>query len=288
VAREGVLAREESVKPWSSWWFPNNDDFLFAPRGDRLSPLQRYDAYVQKTRGINPGAAAWEESQYNPALTDAGDGLCNAWSAAAVMEPEPNHAKTVAGVDFDVIDLKALLIKSYEQLEGKRIFGKPFRQEGIDDLQDIYPEQFHRLLEVILIGKGQPFVMDTDPGIEVWNTPVSAAEIDLKKDATDPRTVHVLAKLWETLPSKDDQDLDFVGQRGFWAEYSYDLIGNPRDDGGLDVVYGVWTNTTDGPIPVNSYRFHPDFVTLLPATKVLGSRNPKIDPAIVQEILAAP
>jgi hypothetical protein len=204
------------------------------------------------------------------------------------MEPEPNHPKTVAGVDFDVVDLKALLILSYEQLQGKRIFGQVYRDPLKDDFQDIYPEQFHRLLEVTLLKTGEPFVMDTDPGIEVWNTPVSAAIIDIKRDAKDAGVMHVLARLWETLPSKDDQDLDFIGQRGYWAEYSYDLVGNPTPDGKLEVVYGNWTDTMDGPIPVNSVRFHPDFVTLLPNEKKLGSRNPKIDPAIVQEILRAP
>ena len=67
--------------------------------------------------------------------------------------------------------------------------------------------------------------------------------------------------------------------------YSYDLFGNLRPDGSLEVVYGTWTDTMDGPIPVSSLRFHPDFVSIMPKTKKLGSRNSKIDPEIVREIL---
>jgi hypothetical protein len=285
VVSAGTFTREEVHQPWSSWWFPNNDDFLFADRGTRLSPLSRYDEYAKRTRGVDPGSAAFEESRYNPSLTDAGDGLCNAWSAAAILEPEPTKPRTVSGVAFDVVDLKALLIKSYELLEGKRIFGHPYRDEGFDDRQDLYPEQFHRLLEVQIMDKGEPFVMDTDSSSEVWNTPVSAAILELKKDPGDPGVMHVLARLLETLPSKDDQDLGFIGQRGFWAEYSYDLVGNPTADGRLEVVYGTWTDVMDGPIPVKSVRFHPDFVSLLPKEKKLGSRNSRIDPEIVREIL---
>lgn len=285
IIKEGQFMAEEKSSPWSSWWFPNNDDFLFAQRGTRLSPLQRYDEYVRRTRGFNPGAAADEETRYNPSMSDAGDGLCNAWSAAAIMEPEPKAARTVSGVTFDVIDQKALLIKSYELLEGKMIFGKPYRDDGFDDRQDLYPEQLHRLLQVYLFDKRQPIVVDTDSSSEVWNTPVSAAIVEIRRDQGDEHVMHVLARLWQILPVKDPDQLNFVGQRGFWQMYSYDLYGNPRGDGSFEVVYGKWTDTMDGPIPVNSVRFHPDFVSAMPAAKKLGSRNSKIDPEIVMEIL---
>lgn len=281
VVRSGKFAARSSHLPWSAWWYPAKDPYLFR-RSDhsRLSPLEKYDLYMLKVHGVRTRAAEVEADRYERSgrWASDSDGLCHAWSRAAIMEPEPadwmkpaevNRTISLGGVPFTIGDLKALLVKSYERVDKRALvtFGEPFRQQRGDDPDDLYPDQLHRVLQAQLFEKAQPFYMDDDAGIETWNSPVYRAVLEITNDATDPSVVHVRAALVlaKPVPGPSAQSdgagdpyefTNLVGRLAVTKFYTYDLHGYPLSDGGFQVVFGLWTG--------NSVVDHPDFLTLMP------------------------
>ena len=110
---------------------------------------------------------------------------------ASVMEKEPVREVVLKGVQFRIQDLKALLIKSYELSNIKEYFGQRNDAHWDSVHEDIYPEQFHRFVQVELFQKKLPFLMDIDAGYQIWNVPVYKLQTKIVKDAKDPEIVHV-------------------------------------------------------------------------------------------------
>ncbi len=276
VVREGELDASADTKPWSSWWYPLRETTLFQGTDGQLSPLEKYDAYVGKNRPARSYAADFERKNLYDPEAASWEGLCNAWSLASLVEPEPVRPATLDGIAFSIGDQKALLLKTYEDVEALKIYGQRYNGDATSVFDDIYPDQFHRFLQHSLFEHHRPFIMDKDPGIEVWNTPVYRAITRLKRDAADAHVFH--ADTWVYGASTHVDSYDFVGTLSTTIEYTYDLFGEPQADGSLKVAYGSWTG--------DSVNFHPDFVTPIPDRKVRGTRNREIDPAVVDEILA--
>lgn len=278
--KPGDFYVEAKTKPWSSWWFPKTDTALFEPMRqspDTPSPLQKYDAWAKKAKGIETHATDFERKVFETGITpEPWAGLCNAWAKAAVMEPEPNLKKPVEidGVRFTTFDLKALLIKSYENTQGFREFGQRYNGTRNDDYNDIYPDQFHRFVMATLFEKGQPFIMDVDAGIPVWNYPVYKAQIGIAKDPSNPNVMHVHSTM-ATAGTRDDPG--FVGTWQVNYEYYYDLYGVPMADGTFEVRSGAWTG--------ESLDNHPDFVTELPLKSMHYSDNTEVKTDLIDEII---
>jgi hypothetical protein len=276
--REGSFFAEAKVKPWSSYWFPHSDTSLYEPiSGSReAAPLQKYDQWAKKAKKTETSAAAYEKTAMENHESDSWAGLCNAWSKASVMEKEPANRKPVDvdGVKFSSFDLKALLIKSYDNTVGFVNYGRRYNGERSDDFNDIYPDQFHRVLQATLFEKGQAFIMDRDPSIQVWNVPVYKAEVLIARDPSNAGVMHVRATLG-TAGTRDDTD--FIGTWQVNYEYYYDLYGVSRPDGSFEVRSGAWTGA--------SLDNHPDFVTVIPEKTVRQSDNPQLKTEWVDEIL---
>lgn len=147
---------ETSRTPWSGYWWPLADKRDWGGEIENLydegGPLDKYDQYVNKTRGYNPGAREWEyihkrypkqtlreahaEKDYERDFNHDGDlndsydlngdgdtedeidaswwGHCHAWASAAILEEEPREPVTIAGITFTVGDLKGLLVACYD------------------------------------------------------------------------------------------------------------------------------------------------------------------------------
>lgn len=273
--RAGEYEGESRTKPWSSWWFPLRDRYLFEGSEKRLSPLEKYDLFVSLSRGKEMKSAAFERDNIYDPRAIGWEGLCDAWAAASLMEKEPRRPVMLNGVEFGVGDLKALVVKSYENLEGLRQFGQRFNGDRVGLFDDIHAEQFHRLVQYQLFERAQPFIMDKDPGPSVWNIPVWRGTSEIVADPSDPGVMHVTT--WLVGASPFVESYDFVGTLSVGFEYTYDLKGKLQPDGLFHVESGEWTG--------ESLDFHPDFLTILPEEKVRHSRNPQIDSAIVDEIL---
>lgn len=279
IVRAGSETHEASIKPWSAWWYPIRDTALFEGNKPGDSPLEKYDLYVKNVRHEEGGAAAFERENLYDSRASGWEGHCNAWSLASVMEPEPQAAVTYSGVTFGVGDQKALLIKSYESVQGIRQFGQRYNGDRYSIYDDIFPDQLHRVIQDQLIGKGRPFIIDKEPGVAVWNFPIWKADIAIRPDGADAGRAHVT--LWLHGASPFVSEADFKGTLPLAFRYTYDLIGEPVDlpEGrSLRVLWGEWTG--------ESRDYHPDFVTVLPDGREHGSRNEKIRNEIVYEIIS--
>jgi len=138
-------------------------------------------------------------------------------------------------------------------------------------------------VEKQLFERRRPFVMDHDPGVEVWSEPVFKA--NYKISAVPGRTDAGAGRLWlYSATTFVDRGLkDQVGLREIVREYDYRLFGVQDGLGNLMVQSGTWEK---GDL-VDSRRDHPDFVysVIDPATVRRMSQNPEIDADIVDKIL---
>ena len=230
---------------------------------------------MQSRTGRNPGAVAWESNiknrHYNP-RADKWEGHCNGWAAAAMLVPEPREKVTRNNITFETADLKGILseqfMNTYCNFYGTRYWGPD------NNYDDIFPEDFHRLLMKYL-GEGRSAIIaDIDPGIEVWNFPIFRFESSWTTGWFNKRKLKVTTKVWiadgKVAP-------EFIGTKWFTKTYTYDLFVDHQGN----IINGAWTGA--------SRRDHPDFVWVPtvdapnPHNGVL--ENPKIDPRFVKEII---
>ena len=277
IVKPGQTQATWTKKPWSSWWYPLNETTLFESSGTDLATLQKYDLYNQKAHGTASTAAAYEKQYIYDPQASGWEGLCNAWATAALMEPEPTQPITKQGITFGVADQKALLLKTYEEVPGLKVYGQRYDGNPGDDYADIYPDQFHLVMLSELFEKGRPFIIDKEAGVPVWNEPVYSALTTITADPRDTSLLHV--DTWLSWADSGDVPPDFVGTRKVNHEYTYDLHADALPDGSYQVYYGEWTG--------DSVKEHPDFVTIVPDHPVQHmSLNSQIDSSVVSEILS--
>ncbi len=265
---------EANQKPWSSWWFPSFEKLLFEDQNGALSTLTKYDKFSRKKFGKETFARDFEEKKiYDPRAAEWA-GLCDAWSMAAILEKEPVKPVNKFGMVFNIVDLKGLLLKSYEGVALTESYGQRNNAQWDSVYEDIYPEQFHRFLQAQLYDKKDAFIMDYDAGFQVWNVPVYKAKMRITKDEQNLKVVHVRTYL--SFPSQFLDDYNFVGTKEILKSYTYDLYGNWKGDKFI-VDYGLWTES--------SRWDHPDYFLVVPKKVDRKSRNTEIDPAIVDSIL---
>jgi hypothetical protein len=274
---------------WSSWWYPKVDRDLFE-NGAGTSVLEKYDAVRAALTGRPSRAAAAERNAYDPARP-RWEGLCDAWAIAATIFPEPRVPRVVklpdgSTVNFSVGDLKALLLLSVDSVPATslRTYGQRFTGNADGWIfPDIFPQELLRYVEKQLFERHRMFVMDHDPGVEVWSEPVYRASYRL---AAIPGRADALAgKLWlySATSYTDAGQRDRVGTKELAREYDYVLYGRPDGAGNLVIESGEWVK---GDL-VDSRRDHPDFVYHVadPASLERVSHNPEIEPRIVDKIL---
>jgi Transglutaminase elicitor len=266
---------EAKQKPWSSWWYPLFDKLLFEDRDGGLSPLSKYDAFAKKSFRQRTQAREFEETKLYDPRAVGWAGLCDAWSMAAILEKEPVKPVTKNGITFNVVDLKGLLLKTYEGSYLTDIYGQRNNAQWDSVYEDVYPEEFHKFLQKELYEKRNAFIMDFDSGIQVWNVPVYKAKMKITKDDQNSKVLHV--KLFLSFPSQFIEDYNFTGTEEMLKSYTYDLYGSWNSNGKFVVDYGLW---------IESSRWdHPDYLIAVPQKIERKSRNTEIDPKIVDAIL---
>jgi len=280
------------VKPWSSWWFPKKENILFA--GGDSSTLGKFDqfrrwAYKQKDLPYPGDSLEFEANSYSPNSL-AWEGLCDAWSLAALSAMEPRNPIEVnlgnSSVTFNVSDLKALLLKTYEGAPDSQLkyHGEKFIGDNSGWIYpDIFPDQFHRFVEVKLFEKKQAFVMDHDPGPQVWNVPVYKANFVAESVPNKPNAVFITMWIYSAEPTLPT-DRELVGTRESVREYQYILQGTRNESGNLIVTTGYWVKGANG---VDSRQEHPDYLIELPSTERLKRKswNPNIEIEMVDWLL---
>jgi hypothetical protein len=301
------LYAEADSKPWASYWYPTLDDILIAPqaRNGNQPTLDKYDRYSKERFGKASSALKAEASDikmYNPSA-DPAEGRCGSWVMAAALEPEPQlplSGVKVPGTDVTwyTRDVKALMIKSYELVknhsdrDGFHRFGVPYTgpvddRGNTEDMQDIYPDQLHRILQVELFQKHRVVLVDHEASDKVWNVPVYQAAMRITRDPAQDFVMHVALSLTaaESLHISPDYSSRYSpsghGMLPFTIRaYTYDLYGYPQADGSLQVAYGKWTG--------DSVANHPDYVLTLPDSGAVDhySGNAQIDMSVLADIFA--
>lgn len=280
---------EADDQPWSSWWFPKLDRDLFDD-GLGTSTLEKYDLVRAALTGKPSKAARFEKAGYN-SERPRWEGLCDAWAIAATVFEEPKAARSIklpngTTVNFSVGDLKALLLESVDSvpLDSLKVYGQKFT--GNADgwyYPDIFPQELFRYVEKQLFERHKMFVMDHDPGVEVWSEPVYKATY--RFEAVPGHDDQLAGKLWlfSATSYSDKTQKDRVGRQEMVREYDFLLYGHPDSAGNLVVQWGEWIK---GDL-VDSRRDHPDFVYHVadPGAFHRSSQNPEIDPKIVDKIV---
>ncbi len=151
---------------------------------DRLSPMDKVALamYLGGQTYPNPFyVPAWELlNHYNPA-GGSWWGHCNGWSGAAILnfEPTTDAVNTIDGVEFRFTpaDQKGLLTETHYSTYS-HFFGSRYYKEG-DDIADLSPAAFHKIISFYLRDQQVPLVFDTDAGEQVWNFPAYNARVEI-------------------------------------------------------------------------------------------------------------
>ncbi|NCB37765.1 MAG: hypothetical protein EOM80_03265 [Erysipelotrichia bacterium] len=280
LANDGSARGEIKPAPWSGDWWSRKKGFMIKGwPGHSPSPFERYDAYVQSRTGKNPGTVAWEgnvrNAHYNP-NAESWEGHCNGWSAAAILTAEPNRNRVRNGIEFKTADQKAILseiyMNTYCNFYGNRNWGKPG-----DNRDDIYPDEFHRLLINYIASGKSAVVCDIESDRMVWNYPLYKFESTWTTGWFDDKKLKVTTTCYFV---DDNVKPDFIGCKWFSVKYTYNLILDQNNA----IVSGEWTG--------ESRKNHPDFVWVptkdAPNPANSNLENPCFDPRMVKEICEGP
>ena len=156
---------------------------------DELSPMDKMalQNWADGQTSNNPFyLPAWELlNMYNP-VGGSWWGHCNGWSGAAILmdEPTTSATSTIKGetVTWTTADQKGLLSEShystYSNFYGERYDGDE------DDVTDLTPAAFQRIVSHYLRDQEVPLVFDTTATEEVWNFPAWSVEIALEESSS--------------------------------------------------------------------------------------------------------
>ncbi|MEW6709402.1 MAG: hypothetical protein AB1403_06200 [Candidatus Riflebacteria bacterium] len=279
-ADDGSASGEIKPAPWSGDWWSRKKGFMVKGwPGHSPSPLERYDAFVQSRTGKNPGAHAWESNprnaHYNP-NAENWEGHCNGWSAASMLTPEPRKKHVRNGIVFETSDQKAILSELYMNTYCK-FYGNRYWGNNNDDPDDIYPDEFHRLLMQYIADGKSAMICDTSWDNQVWNFPLFKFESSWSTGWFDDSKLKVKTTVYY---ADDGVKPDFLGTKWFSTTYTYNLFL----DGNGNIIEGEWTGA--------SSKNHPDFVWVptgdAPNPPNSNQENPCLDPKFVKEIVDGP
>ncbi len=122
-------------------------------------------------------------------------GTCHAWTPAALMSPEPQHAVTMNGVTFEVADIKALTQNIYDRTSAVMLGGRCNNKEiehsvtgsANDECSDVNPGALHVILTNFLGLRQAPLIEDRTANYEVWNQPVVKYEITKQAEISNTK-----------------------------------------------------------------------------------------------------
>ncbi len=156
--------------PWSGWWWPRRETYA-QKLYNNPGPLTKYDK-------IN-GTSAWAWEYEHHRTTDPAQdwwGHCQAWAAAAIMEPQP-QGRTIDGVEFSQDDVEALYAEAWSRHRGQQ-WGSRYKDQGLnsEEYTDVYPAEFDEQVRYWIGEQRTALLMDFTTSRAVWNYPVYAFE----------------------------------------------------------------------------------------------------------------
>ncbi len=213
-----------------------------------LSPMDKVSLALHFSGQTDPNPfyiPAWELlNQYNPA-GGGWWGHCNGWAAAAILTDEPTESVMVdvngSEVEFTTADVKGLLTETHYSTYS-RFYGNRYYKEG-DDLADLNPAAFTKLITFYFRDQQVPLVFDTTASEQVWNFP--AYGVDLYVNETTPGADSTLVNI--NTASFDELDaLPEIGEKLAARIIEYrEYWGAFQTIDELDYVAGIGTKTVE-------------------------------------------
>ncbi len=251
--------------PWRGYWWPYSGLPL---SGTANSPLAKYDRFVRARTGTNPGAQSWENANHR--YHGIGwEGHCNGWAASSVLRKEPAYSKRdpVSGVIFSVVDQKGILAET-DYCANVAFYGHRYNNSS-NDITDIHPADFHKVLTYYIGEIGKPVAADYKRDASVDNHIISGYQMDIQKTGTN--TYSVVAKL-----NMHKYDSARILTPGMAPEYlrvyrytlTTDADGNP--------ISGRWIST------------NPDFLWVPLSAADCATNNPRVNHDYTAMILDLP
>ncbi|HUT93089.1 MAG TPA: DUF4384 domain-containing protein [Thermoguttaceae bacterium] len=246
--------------PWSGYWWP-------IARGEMLGPLGKYDYLT----GAN--SAQWERGAHPPGPNvPQWHGYCHAWSAAAILEKEPNRPKTARAsggsraLSLSIGDQKGLFSVSHAQ-DVANHYGDRFGDgAGSEDPHDLEPCTLWEILRTHIKQQKVALVMDLEPGPEVWNYPVYAYRVQYSPSGGGWQDAQLA--LWA---ADDAVPPDHVGTLVHYQTYNFRFR---LYNGSIVTGSGQWVG--------QSLQSHPDFAWY---PYVVMPENPYVDYQRVKQIV---
>ncbi len=232
-------------------------------------------------------------------------GLCHAWSPAAILEPEPQHAVTYNGQTFEVADIKALIVGLYDDSEslflGGRCNAEKFERgpngelDNIDaECMDVNPGALHVILSNFLGLKDAALVMDRTAPSEVWNQPIYGYNVTKQTKVTGKRANTCIGDAGDTYKRNSSAkelyeveiDVEYLvegsasktplGMEDYLSTDSYHYI--------LEV--GSTGKVIGGTYCTDSIDNHPDFLWApTGVSSTANGRNPNLSLASVRKLI---
>ncbi len=266
--KEGVFEANvtDDRLPFDGYWWDNRGLPLAAGPN---SPLGKYDAIIKSWTGTDPQSVAWEASHHADTSVPWG-GHCNGWAASSVLYQEPTKFLWDAANRKVILpsDIKGMLSETSFCVNmaffGSRYWGNPG-----DDLNEISPDRFHKVLAYYIGGLNKTVLLDYFPDDQIDNNILGGYKFTITKVASDPNKFRVVAEV-----KKYDYNRDRLETPGKALHhirvYEYFLTVDARGE----VSGGEWISE------------NPDFlwVALSPASGSCGWRNEKMDPKQVVRI----
>lgn len=241
---------QASQKPWSAYWYPFTDRSMVQGPKSTMSILDR----IGRLHNLEMNAQENETDILNLLQGDHWEGLCHAWSLAAILTNEPKERLYIKGETLQIVDQKALRIKLYDRAKAN-IYGLRFLGDGDGETyQDLRPEAFHRIVDYFLAEREEAFVIDKTAGIEVWQHPVFRVDRKISRDPIERDAYRVQIHVWMIAPQQSPSNAITTLRDEIVKTYDYRLFIDPvaNDDGSYRVIAGDWVS--------RSRKDHPDFV----------------------------
>jgi hypothetical protein len=217
------MSGEAAQIPWAGSYWPTFQDSInykwAGPSSDSASKkyerafggsgvedaVSRYHGLESQSRTCQTTTECHPESGETCARREGADtgrcigtwwGICNAWSAAAILFPEPKDPVTRNGITFQPQDLKALGSLVHDSTRKKVVslrcnepntiaydpYGRP--TDEYRACRDTNAGTYHLLITNYLGVMHQSFVEDRTFSYQVWNQPLRGFQVTSKRELT--------------------------------------------------------------------------------------------------------
>ncbi len=269
-------------------WFPQQET---RPGGDSTNNLYAVNGPLDKLdRLMGTQAREFEFNKFRKAVTDGKQyswwGHCDKASTVACLLDLPKHGVVMTNaagekIQFTPNDIQGLLVKVVPYLSTNVDFkGNRFNDPNKDDPNDPYPHVFMETMRQ-WAQDGLPFVLDIDPGPQVWNFPYDQSKI--YESTQPPKGFNP-----EGLPTDGSVKYYRIEMEGTgFPQKARIYQAWVQNDANGKAIKSGWIKTPEShPNPDFMWRPHPIGDLKDPAMWVARGKigNPEVDPKTVYEI----